>query len=173
MVLISLHQVNTSVIVCMYVCMYACMHVCICFDAESHIAETGQNLTSFFFYFFFWDQVSLYSPGCPGTHFVDQTGLELRNLPASASLVLGLKLCITMPGLLVFIDNPPATISQVLRQQAITANPFFFNIGDQILGFLYLKQVIYKLSYTWRLLFFILIIYFLKIFFDEYCIGII
>jgi hypothetical protein len=29
--------------------------------------------------------VSLYSPGCPGTHFVDQAGLELRNLPASAS----------------------------------------------------------------------------------------
>jgi hypothetical protein len=30
----------------------------------------------------FRDRVSLYSPGCPGTHFVDQTGLELRNLPA-------------------------------------------------------------------------------------------
>jgi hypothetical protein len=25
------------------------------------------------------------SPGCPGTHFVDQASLELRNLPASAS----------------------------------------------------------------------------------------
>jgi hypothetical protein len=33
----------------------------------------------------FRDRVSLYSPGCPGTHFVDQTGLELRNLPVSAS----------------------------------------------------------------------------------------
>jgi hypothetical protein len=33
---------------------------------------------------FFRDRVSLYSPGCPGTHFVDQAGLELRNLPASA-----------------------------------------------------------------------------------------
>jgi hypothetical protein len=39
--------------------------------------------------------VSLYSPGCPGTHFVDQAGLELRNLPASASQVLGLKACAT------------------------------------------------------------------------------
>jgi hypothetical protein len=29
--------------------------------------------------------VSLYSPGCPETHSVDQAGLELRNLPASAS----------------------------------------------------------------------------------------
>jgi hypothetical protein len=33
----------------------------------------------------FGDKVSLYSPGCPGTHFVDQAGLELKNLPASAS----------------------------------------------------------------------------------------
>jgi hypothetical protein len=37
------------------------------------------------------DRVSLCSPGCPGTHFVDQAGLELRNLPASASQMLGLK----------------------------------------------------------------------------------
>jgi hypothetical protein len=34
-------------------------------------------------------------PGCPGTHFVDQAGLELRNLPASVSRVLGLKACTT------------------------------------------------------------------------------
>jgi hypothetical protein len=39
--------------------------------------------------------VSLYSPGYPGTHFVDQAGLKLRNLPASASQVLGLKACAT------------------------------------------------------------------------------
>jgi hypothetical protein len=42
--------------------------------------------------------VSLCSPGCPGTHSVDQAGLELRNSPASASQVLGLKACATMPG---------------------------------------------------------------------------
>jgi hypothetical protein len=41
----------------------------------------------------FQDRVSLYIPGCPGTHFVDQAGLELRNPPASVSLVLGLKVC--------------------------------------------------------------------------------
>ncbi|GAB1290998.1 Exocyst complex component 6B [Apodemus speciosus] len=34
-------------------------------------------------------KVSLCSHGCPGTHSVDQAGLELRNLPASASQVLG------------------------------------------------------------------------------------
>jgi hypothetical protein len=39
----------------------------------------------------FQDRVSLCSPGCPGTHSVDQVGLELRNPPASASQVLGLK----------------------------------------------------------------------------------
>jgi hypothetical protein len=47
---------------------------------------------------FFPDRVSLYSPGCPGTHFVDQVGLELRNLPASTSRGLGLKACATTPG---------------------------------------------------------------------------
>jgi hypothetical protein len=47
---------------------------------------------------FFRDRVSLYSPGCPGAHFVDQAGLELRNPPASASRVLGSKACATTPG---------------------------------------------------------------------------
>jgi hypothetical protein len=43
----------------------------------------------------FRDRVFLYSPGYPGTHSVDQAGLELRNPPASASAfqVLGLKAC--------------------------------------------------------------------------------
>jgi hypothetical protein len=47
---------------------------------------------------FFQDGVSLYIPGCSGTHSVDQAGLELRNPLASASRVLGLKACATMPG---------------------------------------------------------------------------
>jgi hypothetical protein len=51
-----------------------------------------------FCFLFFRDRVSLCSPGCPGTHFVDQAGLELRNPPASASHVLGLKVCATTPG---------------------------------------------------------------------------
>jgi hypothetical protein len=42
----------------------------------------------FFKLFFFRDRVSLCSSGCPGTHSVDQAGLELRNLPASASRVI-------------------------------------------------------------------------------------
>jgi hypothetical protein len=49
----------------------------------------------FVFVFVFRDRVSLYTPGCPGTNFVDQTGLELRNPPASVSQVLGFKACAT------------------------------------------------------------------------------
>jgi hypothetical protein len=52
----------------------------------------------------FCDRVSLCSPGCPGTHSVDQAGLELRYPPASASQVLGLKVCATtaQPNLFLF-----------------------------------------------------------------------
>jgi hypothetical protein len=63
------------------------------------------NIFSFFFFFFlvFRDRVSLYSPGYPGPHSVDQAGLELRNPPASASPVLGLKVCATTPGSFFFL----------------------------------------------------------------------
>jgi hypothetical protein len=57
---------------------------------------------SFSIFFFggvvFRDRVSLCSPDCPGTHSVLQAGLELRILPASASQVLGLKVCTTTAG---------------------------------------------------------------------------
>jgi hypothetical protein len=81
-------------------------------------AELFSIHCSFFFFFFlggglvgwlvgwlvgFQDKVSLCSPGCPGTHSVDQAGLELRNLPASASQVLGLKACATTTRLLFFL----------------------------------------------------------------------
>jgi hypothetical protein len=58
-----------------------------------------------FFFMVFRDRVSLCSPGCPGTHYVDQAGLELRNPPASASRVLGLKVCATMPGTVYFLSK--------------------------------------------------------------------
>ena len=35
----------------------------------------------------FFETEFLCSPGCPGTHFVDQSGLELRNSPVSASII--------------------------------------------------------------------------------------
>jgi hypothetical protein len=56
-----------------------------------------------FWFLVFRDRVSLCSPGCPGTHFVDQAGLELRNPPVSASQVLGLKMCATTAGPLCII----------------------------------------------------------------------
>ena len=57
----------------------------------------------FFSFAFFQDSVSLCSPGCPGTHFVDKTGLELRNLPVSGAQVLGLKACATSARLNFFL----------------------------------------------------------------------
>jgi hypothetical protein len=54
-----------------------------------------QNLFFTFFFLIFRDRVSVCSPGCPGAHSIDQPGLEVRYLPASASQVLGLKTCTT------------------------------------------------------------------------------
>ena len=50
------------------------------------------NLSFFLFFFFLCDRVYLCSPGCPGTHYVDQVGLKLRDPLASASLGLGIKM---------------------------------------------------------------------------------
>jgi hypothetical protein len=55
------------------------------------------------FFFFFQDRASLYSPGCPGTHFIDQAGLELRNPPVSR--VLESKACATTAGLLLSFNS--------------------------------------------------------------------
>jgi hypothetical protein len=59
------------------------------------VEKTGQQQKLSFSFLFFLDSVSVYSPGCPGTHFVDQAGLELRNPAVSASRALGLKACAT------------------------------------------------------------------------------
>jgi hypothetical protein len=94
--------------------MSACMLPCSCRDDNrvNFIAELPRPSSNFFMFLllFFWflvfvfvfffflgfrDRVSLCSPGCPGTHSIDQAGLELRKLPASASQVLGLKACAT------------------------------------------------------------------------------
>jgi hypothetical protein len=56
-----------------------------------------------FVFCFFRDRVSLYSSGCPETRFVDQNS-ELRNPPASASQVQGLKACATMLGFVMRFD---------------------------------------------------------------------
>jgi hypothetical protein len=55
----------------------------------------------------------LCSPDRPETHSVDQAGLELRNPPASASQVLGLKLCATTVqlGTISWVALPHAELS--------------------------------------------------------------
>jgi hypothetical protein len=81
----------------------------------------------FFFFFFFWDRVSLCSPGYPGTHFVAQAGLELRNPPASASQVLGLKACATTPGnskLLIWQIQKNIMIINLIRKRLLATKVF-------------------------------------------------
>jgi hypothetical protein len=58
-------------------------------EMQEHVIFHWFQSRNFVLFLFFRDRISLYSPGCPGTHSVDQAGLELRNLPASASRVLG------------------------------------------------------------------------------------
>jgi hypothetical protein len=57
------------------------------------------------------------SLGYPGIHFVDQAGLQLRNPPASAFQVLGLKACATTSSLVyhfVLLDILFIYISNVI-----------------------------------------------------------
>jgi hypothetical protein len=54
------------------------------------ISSTDFFITATFYLFFIYfifetGLLSMTSPGCPGTHFVDQAVLELRDLPAPAS----------------------------------------------------------------------------------------
>jgi hypothetical protein len=125
-------------------------------EEQPVLLTTEPSLQPFITFFFFQDRVSLYSPDCPGTHFVAQAGLELRNLPASASQVLELKACTTTPGFITFIfkilfiycdrvslrgliwlptqGNPPASASLFLGYSAHTmtgCSPSFL-IGSAI-----------------------------------------
>jgi hypothetical protein len=77
---------------------------------QSHLSDWifsswEQTFICFCLFFWFFKTVSLYSPGCPGTQSVDQAGLKLRNLPASASRVLGLKACATTARLLFVFES--------------------------------------------------------------------
>jgi hypothetical protein len=108
--------------VCMYMCLLCvCVCVCVCVRARArereresmcweegtvqqrcsprrqHISRIFTSLSFVFCLFvcFFQDRASLCSSGCPETHSVDQAGLELRNPPAPAFQVLGLKACAT------------------------------------------------------------------------------
>jgi hypothetical protein len=71
------------------------MHCLILKHRKHTIVSIAQKSFVCLFVCLFFDRVSLYTPGCPGTHFINQAGLELRNPPASAFQVLGLKACAT------------------------------------------------------------------------------
>jgi hypothetical protein len=74
-------------------------------------------LLLFFWVFFFLDRVSLCSSSCAETHSVDHAGHKLRNPPASAYQVLGLKVCTTTAQLDTWTgklqNRTPATQAQV------------------------------------------------------------
>lgn len=54
-------------------------------------------------FFFFKRGFLCVVPGCSGIGSVDQSGLKLRDQPVSATHVLGLKTCTTIPGLILTI----------------------------------------------------------------------
>jgi hypothetical protein len=74
-------------------CLFFCFVLfCFVFSCQSNYATSSSQMhfsmhpfcfVLFCFVLFcfvlFWDRVSLCNPGCPGTHFVDQAGLKLRN----------------------------------------------------------------------------------------------
>ena len=79
--------------------LFVCVCVCVCTCTCDKVPICGCQRTGLFVCLFvFRNRVSLCNPGCPGTHSLDQAGLKLSNLPASASQVLGLKTCATTAG---------------------------------------------------------------------------
>ena len=80
-------------------CVRACACVCVyankCVLYVYRIENKYLSLNFIYLFFFFWNRVSLYSTGYPGTHSVDQLASEIW--PASASRVTGLTACATMP----------------------------------------------------------------------------
>jgi hypothetical protein len=85
----------------------------------------------------FLDRGSLYSSGCLGTHSEDQAGLELIYLPASASQVLGLKVCATTSWLLKKILR-----LKIRYKPGVVAQAFNPSTGEaEAGGFLSLRPV--------------------------------
>jgi hypothetical protein len=77
------------------VCYFCCSLRCSIVQVVLELMATLLPQLFFFLNCFFKTGFLYWAPGCPGTHSVDQAGLELRNPPATASQVLGLKACVT------------------------------------------------------------------------------
>jgi hypothetical protein len=67
------------------------------------------------------------SPDCPGTHSVDQAGFELRNPPASAFQVLGLKACATAAQLGSLLPFVLSSLQLVLPRLMYVSFPIKFS----------------------------------------------
>lgn len=74
-------------------------------------AHLNSSPVCYFFFFSPQERVFLCGPGCPGTHGVDQAGLELR--PASASGLLELKMCVATVKDRLEPSSLPASISKL------------------------------------------------------------
>ena len=69
----------------------------------------------FFFFFSETGLPSLCSSGCLRTHSVDQASLELRDPPASAFGVLGLKVCAIIPDSEKYLKTNPSVITVLIK----------------------------------------------------------
>lgn len=79
---------------CVFACVCDIKHVCvwvICWCVYTCVYTRVEDLL---FSVPCFEMKSLCSPGCLGPCYVNQAGFTLRNLPASASWILGLKVCI-------------------------------------------------------------------------------
>jgi hypothetical protein len=81
----------------------ACLCLCLCLPSAGikgvrhhRLAPLSAPYRSFFL-FFYWDEGPLWSPGCPGTHYVDPAGLELRGLPDAVSPECWGQMCAPQP----------------------------------------------------------------------------
>jgi hypothetical protein len=64
--------------VCVYVCVSLCMCMCVYVSVYVYVSVSVYVCVCF-------ETGSLFRPGCPGTHSVDQIAFKLRDLPVSAS----------------------------------------------------------------------------------------
>lgn len=63
---------------------YACLGELTSSGKEKHVCKKNHRWFPYWFVCLFWDKVSLCSFVCSLTYYVDQSGLPLRDLPASA-----------------------------------------------------------------------------------------
>ncbi|GAB1303181.1 Long-chain-fatty-acid--CoA ligase 4 [Apodemus speciosus] len=90
------------------------------------------------------NRVSLYSPGCPGTHSVDQAGLELRNPPASASQSAGITgVCHHHAADLRQLED------NVIGQEIM--DRIYKNVMSKVQEMNYIQKTLFKIGYDYKL----------------------